>query len=185
MELYIKALHIIFVITWFAGLFYIVRLFIYHVEALEKEEPERSILTAQYQIMEGRLWNIITQPSAVLTFFLAFYLMHLYGWLDPKVLKNLGFMHLKLSLVALLYVYHFYCGYILKKLKTNSFTWSSTKLRMWNEVATLLLFGIVFLIVLKNTQGWLYGLAGLIAFGVVMMLIVKWYKRYRIKKGEV
>jgi len=63
---YIKALHLIFVVTWFAGLFYIPRLFIYHLEALEKPSPEREILAKQFRLMTRRLWYIITWPSAIL-----------------------------------------------------------------------------------------------------------------------
>ena len=70
MFLYIKALHIIFIVTWFSGLFYIVRLFIYNTEAGQKAEPEKSILQRQFSIMIKRLWLGITWPSAVLTFFL-------------------------------------------------------------------------------------------------------------------
>ena len=75
MEIYntIKALHLIFVITWFAGLFYIVRLFVYHAEAKQKEDVEQRILVKQYQLMQFRLWYIITWPSAILASFFAFW----------------------------------------------------------------------------------------------------------------
>lgn len=169
----IKALHIIFITTWFAGLFYIVRLFIYHVEAYEKDEAERNILIKQYKVMEGRLWKIITWPSAVLTLILGTTLMIQGGWL------SYGFMHLKLGFVALLYIYHFICHWMFNRLQRDELKWSSTQLRMWNEVATVLLFAIVFIIVLKNTVTWIYGLAWLIGLSFLLMMAVKWYKRIR------
>src|ERR1035441_1745460 len=70
--LYLKATHIVFVVTWFAGLFYIPRLFIYHTEAQEKPEPEKTILSNQFKIMTKRLWYGITWPSMVLTYILGF-----------------------------------------------------------------------------------------------------------------
>ena len=91
---YIKALHLIFVITWFAGLFYIPRLFIYHIEATQKPEPEKSILANQLKLMTKRLWFIITWPSAILASLFAFLLLHLApGWLSQDwMLVKLGFV---------------------------------------------------------------------------------------------
>ena len=144
--LYYKALHIIFVVTWFAGLFYIVRLFIYHVEANQKNEPEKSILANQFQIMQKRLWFGITWPSMILTI--------VFGTLmiveTPGYLK-LPYMHIKLGFVVLLIIYHFSCHAIFNQLKNGACKLSSFKLRIWNEVATLFLVCIVFLVVLKNT----------------------------------
>jgi len=95
---YVKALHIIFVVTWFAGLFYIVRLFIYHVEAQDKEEPAKSILQTQYKLMSKRLWYIITWPSAVLAGIFAVWMLVL----EPSYLTMI-WMHVKLSFVFVLY----------------------------------------------------------------------------------
>ena len=92
--IYILPLHIIFMVTWFAGLFYMVRLFIYHTEAEKKPEPERTILQNQYKIMENRLWYVITWPSAILTYVLGFTLLYnLYGWNVPAwLLIKLAFV---------------------------------------------------------------------------------------------
>ena len=79
MYFYVKALHIIFVVTWFSGLFYIVRLFIYSAEAHLKPEPERTILLRQFGQMQHRLWYIITWPSAILTLVLGTWMGFLYG----------------------------------------------------------------------------------------------------------
>lgn len=172
----VKALHIIFVVTWFAGLFYIVRLFIYHTEALQKDEPERSILHNQLKLMTRRLWLVIAWPSAILTL--------LFGsWLiikQPEWLK-MPFMHIKLTFVTFLYLYHFSCNYLYRQLQQGVARYSSNQLRIWNEVATLILVAIVFLIVVKNEISWIWGTIGIIAFAVVLMLAVKIYKRIREK----
>lgn len=170
----VKALHIIFVITWFAGLFYIVRLFIYHTEALQKSEPERSILHQQLALMSRLLWYVITWPSAILTLLMGTSLLYLQpGWLLQP------FMHLKLTFVALLLGYQLTCHYLYKKLQNGETKWSSTQLRMWNEVATLLLVAIVFLIVVKNQLDWIWGTIGFFAFAIILMIAIKLYKRLR------
>ncbi|SHN15131.1 putative membrane protein [Cyclobacterium lianum] len=171
---YIKALHIIFVVTWFAGLFYIVRLFIYQTEAMDRPEAERAILKPQLDLMARRLWTIITWPSAVLTLVFGIWVL-LYR---PAYLQ-LPFMHAKLGFVILLYAYHIRCHYIYKALQQGIAKWSSAKLRMWNEVATLLLFAIVFLIVLKNLLNMVWGMLGLVMLAMALMLATKWYKSIR------
>ena len=112
--LYIKALHIIFITTWFAGLFYIIRLFIYHVEAEDKEEPAKEILQKQYKLMSKRLWYIITWPSAILASVFAFWML----WLQPSYL-TMGWMHIKLSFVLALYFYHGVCQKIYTQLQND------------------------------------------------------------------
>lgn len=174
--LYIKALHIIFMVAWFAGLFYIPRLFIYQTEANEGPEPAKSILVAQLQLMAKRLWFIITWPAALLTFLFGFWLMFAFGyWALP-------WMHLKLGFVGLLALYHVSLHRIFNQLQSNTYRYSSTQLRIYNEVATLLLFAIVFVVVLKDMFSWLWGLGGLLLLGLVLMLAVKLYKKARLKK---
>ena len=172
--LYLKALHIIFVVTWFAGLFYIVRLFIYHKEALEKDEPEKTILSNQLALMSRKLWYIITWPSAIITIILGTSLLVV----QPAWLK-MPFMHVKLGFVALLIFYHLGCHRLYKQLQNGKASWTSTQLRVFNEVATLILFAVVFLIVLKNEISWIYGTVGLISFAIVLMIAIKLYKRFR------
>ena len=175
---YILALHIIFVTTWFAGLFYIIRLFIYHAEARGMEEPARSILEKQYKLMEWRLWYIITWPSAIITLVLGTWLLVYKGlWIVP-------WMHVKLSLVGGLFLYQFYCHKIFRKFQNDEETWGSVRLRIWNEVATLFLFGIVFVVVLKNSVSWIFGLGSLILLAIVMMLAIKLYGKARGEKEE-
>jgi putative membrane protein len=178
--LYIKALHIIFVTTWFAGLFYIVRLFIYHAEAKTKEEPAKSILEKQYKLMEWRLWYIITWPSAILTLvFGTWLIVYTPGYLA------MPWLHLKLSLVVGLFLYQLYCQKMFRKFQNGEETWGSVKLRVWNEVATLFLFAIVFVVVLKNSVSLILGLGSLIMLSIVMMVAIKLYGKARKKNEEV
>lgn len=173
---YILAIHIIFVVCWFAGLFYMVRLFVYHTEAQDKPEPERGILSAQYQIMEKRLWYAITVPSMWLVIAAGVTMLSLFpAWLQQP------WMHVKLTFVAGLIVYHFICQSKMKQMAKGIFTWSSMRYRVWNEVSTIFLFAIVFLAVLKDAVNWIYGLLGLILFTVIIMMAVKIYKYYRLK----
>ena len=174
--LYAKSLHIIFIITWFAGLFYTVRLFIYHTETNTKASPEKEILQNQYKIMTKRLWYIITWPSAILASIFAFWML----FINP-VLLEMPWMHIKLGFVVLLYVYHYVCHVMFKQLQNDKIKYTSTKLRLWNEVPTLILFSVVFLVVLKSTVNWIYGLIGIILFGIILMISVKIYKAYRTK----
>ncbi|MCH7409105.1 CopD family protein [Belliella sp. DSM 111904] len=173
---YIKALHIIFIVTWFAGLFYIVRLFIYQAEAWEKPEFERKILIPQLNLMASRLWYIITWPSAILTLIFGFWtLSYRWGYMQ------LGFMHAKLAFVFVLYIYHFYCHKLFKDLQSGTSKWTSTKLRIWNEIATVLLFAIVFIIVLKSLLSAVWGIVGLLLLSILMMIGIKFYKKIREK----
>lgn len=174
MYLYIKALHLIFVITWFAGLFYMVRLFVYHTEAKEKPEPEQSILIRQFQIMQNRLWVIITWPSAILATVFAIILLVL----NPYLLK-MGWMHIKLAFVVLLWIYQLKSHQIYKQLQQNITQYSSGFFRIWNEVATLILFSVIFLVVLKNSFDWVFGVVGLFGLAILLMLGIRLYKRIR------
>lgn len=173
----LKALHIIFVVTWFAGLFYIVRLFIYHTEANSKSEPEKSILQNQYKIMEKRLWYGITWPSMILTLCLGGGML----WENSAFLLQ-AFFILKLCFVGALVLYHIQCHVMFKQLQNDRVKYSSFKLRMWNEVATILLVAIVFLIVLKSNTGFIWGMLGLVVFSATLMLAIKIYKKGREKK---
>lgn len=177
--LYVKSLHIIFVVTWFAGLFYIVRLFVYHYEAEKKEEPERSILMKQYAIMEKRLWYGITWPSMIGTYIFGFWMVY---QLFPDF-QIPAWLILKLSFVFGLTLYHLQCGLILRQLKDGIYKHSGMKMRLWNEVATLFLVSVVFIVVLKNTLDWIWGLVGLVLFAVLLMMAIKVYKKLR-GKGE-
>jgi len=139
-----KALHIIAFTCWFAGLFYVVRLFVYNTEARAKNAAHNAAFQAQFNLMQSRLWYGITWPAMVCTVTFGGTLIYMQGALLP-------WLHLKLTLVALLIGYHFLLGHIHRKLVTGTSTWSSRSLRALNEVATLFLVAIVFTAVLKSS----------------------------------
>lgn len=174
--LYVKALHIIFVVSWFAGLLYISRLFIYHTEAEEKPQEVRKALQAQFKVMEKRLWYGITWPAMVLTLVFGIWL------LEGMDYWRMPWMHVKLCMVGLLLVYHFISHRVFLKLQRDHIDWTSNQLRMWNEVATLFLVAIVFVIVLKDAMNWIYGVIGLVLFAAIIMLAIRIYKRIRTGK---
>ena len=176
---YIKSLHLIFVVTWFAGLFYIPRLFIYHIEAWQKPSPDKEILSEQLKLMTKRLWYIITWPSAVLcTLFAIWLLILMPGWLQQP------WMHVKLAFVVLLFVYHFKCHQIFKQMQRDDIRYTSKFMRIWNEVATIILFAVVFLVILKSAFNWFYGIVGMFVLAILLMLGIKMYKRYREKHPD-
>lgn len=172
--LYLKAIHIVFVVTWFAGLFYMPRLLVHIIEANQKPEPEKSILLKQLKKMASPLWFGIAWPSAIITLIMGTSLIVN----QPSWLQH-GFMHIKLTLVFFLYLYHFSIHYLFKQLKNDVVKFSSTQIRFWNEVATLFLISIVFIIVLKNALSIVWGLAGLILVTVSITIGIKLYKKYR------
>jgi putative membrane protein len=174
---YILAIHIIFVVCWMAGLFYMVRLFIYHTEAQERPEPDRKILSDQFEIMERKLWYIITVPSMLFVIVAGIAMLILQPvWLQQP------WMQIKLGFVVGLLIYHFICQNKMKQMTRGVYTWTSTQLRIWNEVATIFLFAIVFLAVLKNAISWIFGVVGIILFSLIIMSGVKIYKYYRTRK---
>jgi protoporphyrinogen IX oxidase len=174
---YTKALHVIFIVTWFAGLFYIVRLFIYNREAQDKGEPERSILQRQFSIMIKRLWFGITWPSAVLTLILG-----LSNWYQLGFLPD--WLAVKLCFVAGLYLYHFSLHAIYKQQAAGNFKYSSQQLRIWNEVATIFLLAIVMLAVVKREINWWGIIIGLVAVMALLITAIKIYKRVRMRKEK-
>ena len=179
MYLTLKALHIIFIVTWFAGLFYIPRLFIYHTEANAKQEPDKSILIAQFQKMERLLWNVITWPSAIITFILGGFILYN----SPYYLAE-SYMHIKLFFVAMLYAYHFFLHRIFKQLQSNHVKYTSMALRFINEIATVILFAIVFLIVFKENIGWVYGIAALFTLIALIVTGTFIYKKRRERNAS-
>jgi putative membrane protein len=172
--LYLKATHIVFVVTWFAGLFYMPRLFVYMIEAHAKPEPEKSILLKQLQKMSSGLWFGITWPSAIATLIMGTSLLvNTPSWLQY------GFMHIKLALVFFLFLYHLSLHYIFRQLQHNIVRYSSQQMRIWNEVATLFLISIVFIIVLKNALSMAWGVLGLVVIAGFIMVGIRLYKKYR------
>ncbi len=155
-----------------------VRLFIYHTEAQEKPEPDRTILSKQFEIMEGKLWWIISTPSMYLVLAAGITMV----CINYDYLIHQPWLQIKLCFVAGLIAYHFICQNKMKQMANGVYKWTSTQLRIWNEVATIFLFAIVFLAVLKDGLSWIFGVVGLIAVSVILMCAVKIYRYYRLKK---
>jgi len=174
--LYVKALHIIFVIIWFSGLFYMIRLFIYYANAENKFDPAKEILQNQFQLMSKRTWYVLVWPSAILASFFAFWLLYK----NPIYLEQ-PYMLVKLSFVLVLYVFHFKCHSIYKQIQNNKVIYTSFKLRVFNEIATILLISIVFLGVLKNAINWIWGAISILLIAVLLFMSIRIYKKRRNK----
>lgn len=174
-----KSFHIIGVVVWFAGLFYLVRLFIYHAEANDEPEPAQSILKKQYELMEERLYSIITTPGMVVTVAMAIGLLTT----EPEVLKQ-GWMHAKLAFVAVLLVYHFYCRRLMKKLAAGTCEWTGQQLRALNEAPTILLVSIVLLVVFKNSLPTDITVWVLVALVIAMAATIQLYAKKRKRDKE-
>ena len=137
--IWVKALHFIFIIAWFAGLFYLPRLFVNH--AMVEEESVRNRLG----IMEGKLYRFIT-PWMVLTLIFGAWLLVDYAW---EAYAQMLWLKIKLILVAFLVAYHMYCGKIIRQLASHSNHRSHVWFRWFNEVPVLILFAVVILAVVK------------------------------------
>ena len=177
MYFYIKAIHIIFIVTWFAGLFYIPRLFIYNTEANEKAEPEKTILQKQFIIMIQRLWLGITWPSAILTLVFGVWMGFLYGSIPQWLWIKIGF-------VFGLYLYHFSLQKIYAEQIKGIFRFTSQQLRIWNEIATIFLVAIVMIVSVKQSLSFVWGIIGLLLFITILISAIRIYKLLRTKKGS-
>lgn len=179
------ALHIIFMVTWFSGLFYIVRLFVYHKEAEEEDEFSQRVLVQQYKVMEKRLWYGITWPSMVLTTFFGIWLL-----LRQYPLLYASWMHMKLGVVFLLILYHILNHLLFLQAQGKGIGYSPFKLRLWNEGATIFLVATVFIVILggKHAQGagsfdLKWTLMGVAIFALALFLAVLLYRRIRNKNS--
>ncbi len=150
---------------------------VYQVEAAARPKNEADILLPQLQLMMRRLWVIITVPSGILATVFALWLLVLMPiWLAQP------WMWVKLFFVVLLLLYHFKTQQLYKQFLRGEQRHSATFFRVWNEGATLILFAVVFLAILKNSVHWVFGLIGLIGLAVLIMLGIRIYKRYRTSK---
>jgi len=177
---YLKALHIIFVVTWFAGLFYMPRLLVYNREAVDMPMDSKKILQGQFNMMMKKLWYGITWPSAVLTLIFGMIVLFKGGWADSFRVQT--WLHIKLTFVFFLYLYHFSLHMLFKQQSKGIFKYSSQQLRIWNEVATIFLVAIVMLAVVKQNMSFVWGILGLLAFIILLMSAIKLYKIIREKK---
>lgn len=172
-----KALHIVGFISWFAGLFYIVRLFVYHAEASLRPEPERAVLQDQLELMARRLWRIITVPAMLLTFAGGFAMLAQFTELPT-------WLWIKLGLLAGLLGYHLWCGSIRRRQAAKTSTWTGARLRVFNELGTMFMVAIVFLAVFKTAMSVAWGVGGLLGLGLSLMLGIRVYRWIRQRSGE-
>jgi protoporphyrinogen IX oxidase len=172
--LWLKAFHIVGVVAWFAGLFYLVRLFIYHVEAADRPEQERAVLQPQYALMERRLFLIITRPAMLVTLATAAGLLVLQpGWLRD------WWLWAKTAMVGCLVLYHLLCGRIMNGLAGGAGGWTGQRLRVLNEVPTLFLIVVVLLVVFKNQLPLLGTALVVLATGTLFAIAIRLYARGR------
>ena len=176
---YIKAIHIIFIVTWFAGLFYMPRLFIYNTEANDKPPAVKEALQQQFGIMMKRLWYGITWPSAILTLIFGLLVMFNGGWNNLLFIDAGRWLLIKLVFVLLLYIYHLTLHRIFLQQMKGIFRYSSQQLRIWNEVATVFLIAIVMLAVVKESMSLVWGLVGLVLFIALLLSAIRIYKLVR------
>ena len=174
---YLKALHIIFVVTWFAGLFYMPRLLVYNREAVDMPMDSKRILHGQFGMMMKKLWYGITWPSAILTLVFGMIILFKGGWADSFRIQT--WLHIKLTFVFFLYLYHFSLHVLFRQQLKGVFKYSSQQLRVWNEVATIFLVAIVMLAVVKQNMSFVWGILGLLAFMILLMSAIKIYKMLR------
>jgi len=184
MVLFFKALHVVGYVAWFAGLFYLVRMFVYHEEAFEREQPERDIMSKQYGLMEWRVYKIICNPALGITWG-AGLVMIFYDLLFRDASYFLsgtpGWLSVKLVLLLGLTAYHFWCWNIHKKLERGERHYTSWQFRLLNEVPTLLLISIVYIATYGKLGrlNYLYFVLGLAGFIAILYLGARAYKRAR------
>ncbi len=178
---FFKTLHIVGFVAWFAGLFYLVRMFVYHVEAFKKPQPERDILARQFNLMQWRVFRIICNPALAITWIFGVAMLFWHGgeWLVAN-----WWMQVKLILLALLTAYHFYCKTIILKLEQGAKPFTSFQFRLLNEAPTLFLIAIVLLAVYRNSFNIWYSLGGIFAFGLLLFVFAKWYKSRRARRSQ-
>lgn len=175
--LFFKSFHIIGFVAWFAGLFYLVRMFVYFAEADEQPEEMRKPWKNQLILMQERVYNIISTPAMFITLFFGIGMLVI----NPAWLSQ-SWMHLKLTLLVLMIIYHFLCKRIISQNKIGKNSFTPFQFRLINELPTLFLVSIVLLAVLKNIVNFMYLFTGVLAFGVLLFLSAKAYKNHRLKK---
>lgn len=189
---FFKALHVVGFVAWFAGLFYLVRIFVYHEEAYSKTDHERDILTRQFQLMEWRVYKIICNPAMMITWTagLIMLALGLYSPIIPNYLSiengTPGWMYFKLLLLVLMTVYHLRCKRIIKRMEAGERPFTSWQYRLLNELPTLFLVLISFSAVFGKvgSLNYFYLFGGLILFIGLLFWGARAYKKARAKKSD-
>lgn len=178
--LLLKTLHIVGFTAWFAGLFYLVRMFVYHTEAFDYDDPKKAVLIDQYKLMENRVYKIICNPAMMITWTCGIAMIYLYGM---EWFKINSWLHIKLLLLLILTGYHLYCKRLIKRLDQGPIGWTSYHFRLFNEVPTILLVSIVTMAVFKNGTDLVKAFTSIFIFGLTLVLFTKLYKRFREQKS--
>ena len=176
-----KIIHIVGFVAWFAGLFYLVRMFVYHTEAYDFEEPKKDILRSQFNLMEWRVYSIICNPAMMITWTFGLLMIYMYGY-EWFAINH--WLHFKIVLLILMTVYHVYCKSLIKKLEKGKTGFSSTKFRLFNEIPTLFLITITSIAVFKNTTNPFILVASIVGIIVVLVILTKVYKKMRASKKQ-
>ncbi len=174
---YFKAFHIIGAVAWFGGLFYLVRIFVYHVEADQKPDNQQAAFKAQFALMEQRAYKIICNPAMMITWFCGLTMTYL----NPDY-WTMGWFHIKFALLVLLSAYHLWCKGMIQKLATGHQPYTSFQFRLLNELPTIFLVSIVLLGVLKDALNSIYAFGGVLLFGLSLFIFAKLYKNSREKQ---
>nr|WP_245570500.1 protoporphyrinogen oxidase HemJ [Chroococcidiopsis thermalis] len=180
--LWFKSFHVIGFVAWFAGLFYLPRLFIYHIEAEERPEQAKTLLKEEYNRIEKLLYRLIMMPAMLFTIAMAIGLVAT----EPKVLQQ-TWLQVKLCIVLLLVGFHFYCGRLIRQLEAGTCSIGSLQMRRINEIPTILLGIVVLLAIFKNnlpTSAVVWGtVMAIAAFAVIIQLYAR--KRRLQKEREL
>lgn len=188
---FFKALHVVGFVSWFAGLFYLGRIFVYDEEASGKAEPAQTTLRQQFNLMEWRVYRIICNPAMMITWAAGLVMLAL-GWVSPLIPNYLssgtpGWMHLKLLLLLLMTVYHLWNKRIIRRMEQGQRPFSSWQYRLLNEMPTLFLIAISYIAVYgkAGTLNYLYLFGGILLFVGMIFLGARAYKKSRERKGTL
>jgi len=180
--LFFKTVHIVSFVAWFSGLFYLVRMFVYHTDAFDDDQPKQGILRRQYELMESRVYKIICNPAMIITWICGVTMIYLYGWEWFKL--NL-WLHWKFIPLILLSGFQSSCKKWMKELQQGKTKYTSQHFRLINEFPTVMLFIIVPIAVFKNRTNPIILIASIILFVVLLVTFTKLYKKMRAKNPKI
>jgi putative membrane protein len=177
---FFKIIHIIGFVAWFAGLFYLVRMFVYHTEAYDYEEPKKDILRTQFNLMERRVYTIICNPAMMITWTFGLLMIYGYGY---EWFALSFWLHIKIAILILMTIYHVYCKLLIRKLEVGKTGFTSTQFRLFNEVPTLFLILITSIAIFKNATNPFILIGSIIGIGILLVVMTKIYKLVRDAKN--
>jgi len=173
-----KTIHIIGFVAWFAGLFYLVRMFVYHTDAYDDEQPKQDILRVQYELMESRVYKIICNPAMIITWVCGLAMIYLYGW---EWFKLNTWLHWKFVPLIMLSGYQGTCKKWMKQLKTGKTKYSAQQFRLFNEFPTVMLFIIIPIAVFRNNTNPIILVLSIVSVVALLIIFTKLYKNIRAK----